>query len=147
MNVCQTERSRYALSEGECEWSTHINSPQHFSVCCPVYVYSDPASRHVLVSPHPHARDHSSNAFALAKGCAEKKARSHATCSTDFQTKLSHVKNQCFGPSRGTFSLWALFPFSLSSSLFFSHFLLLSSFFIFSFLIFSFFSSSQGTIG
>ena len=66
----------------ECEWSTHINTPQHCSVCCPVHVYSDPVSRHVLVSPHPHARDHSSSALALAQGCAEKKARSHATCST-----------------------------------------------------------------
>ena len=63
-----------------CEWSTHINTRQHFSVCCPVHVYSDPASGHVLVSPHPHARDHSSNALALAQGCAKKKARSHATC-------------------------------------------------------------------
>ena len=50
-----------------CEWSTHIYTPEHFSVCCPVHVYSDPASRHVLVSPHPHARDHSSNALALAQ--------------------------------------------------------------------------------
>ena len=55
-----------------CEWSTHINTPQHFSVCCPVHVYSDPASRHVLVSLHPHARDHSSNALALAQGHTEK---------------------------------------------------------------------------
>ena len=81
-NVCQTEKSRYALSEGECEWSTHINTPQHFSVCCPVHVHSDPVSRHMLVSLHPHTRDHSSNALALGSSCAEKKARSHTLCST-----------------------------------------------------------------
>ena len=63
---------RPADPEEKCEWSTHMNTPQHFSVCCPVHVYSDPASTHVLVSLHPHARDHSSNALALGSSHTEK---------------------------------------------------------------------------
>ena len=31
------------------------NTPQHFSVCFPVHVCSDPASSHVLVSLHPRS--------------------------------------------------------------------------------------------
>ena len=40
-------------------------------------MYSDPVSRHMLDAPHPHTRDHSSNALALAQGRSAKERIAH----------------------------------------------------------------------
>ena len=40
-------------------------------------MYSDPVSRHMRDAPHPHTRDHSSNALALAQGRSAKERMAH----------------------------------------------------------------------
>ena len=52
-NVFEAGQRQSVVDAGE--WSTHISTPQHFPVCGPVHVCSDPASSHVLVSLHPHS--------------------------------------------------------------------------------------------
>ena len=42
-------------------------------------MYSDLVSRHMLDAPHPHTRDHSSNALALAQGRLQNSARTKPT--------------------------------------------------------------------
>ena len=56
-----TDPEEEVVSEGECRDNAPMNTPTALSNLI------DPFRSHTLVSPHLHARDHHSNALALAQ--------------------------------------------------------------------------------